>query len=113
MGYKALANVTARNMIITLKQVEFGRQKFAELLLLLLLLFVVNNSKEQIRFTSKGTMTKSVLFDVGMTCGGCSAAVTRILKKVEGEGFADWLLPPCYMQNVTNTAIYMNILIFV
>ena len=51
MGYKALANVTARNMIITLKQVEFGRQKFAELLLLLLLLFVVNNSKEQIRFT--------------------------------------------------------------
>lgn len=29
-------------------------------------------------------MTKSVLFDVGMTCGGCSAAVTRILKKVEG-----------------------------
>eukprot|EP00603_Paraphysomonas_imperforata_P003996 CAMPEP_0114423082 /NCGR_PEP_ID=MMETSP0103-20121206/5956_1 /TAXON_ID=37642 ORGANISM="Paraphysomonas imperforata, Strain PA2" /NCGR_SAMPLE_ID=MMETSP0103 /ASSEMBLY_ACC=CAM_ASM_000201 /LENGTH=75 /DNA_ID=CAMNT_0001591715 /DNA_START=29 /DNA_END=256 /DNA_ORIENTATION=- len=29
-------------------------------------------------------MTKSVVFDVGMTCGGCSAAVTRILKKVEG-----------------------------
>ena len=56
-------------------------------------------------------MTKSVLFDVGMTCGGCSAAVTRILKKVEGEGFADWLLPPCYMQNVTNTAIYMNIFV--
>ena len=30
-------------------------------------------------------MSKTVVFEVGMTCGGCSAAVTRILKKVEGE----------------------------
>lgn len=29
-------------------------------------------------------MTKVVEFKVGMTCGGCSGAVTRILKKIEG-----------------------------
>ena len=29
-------------------------------------------------------MTKVVLFKVGMTCGGCSGAVTRILSKIEG-----------------------------
>ena len=27
---------------------------------------------------------KEVLFKVGMTCGGCSGAVTRILSKIEG-----------------------------
>lgn len=29
-------------------------------------------------------MSKIVNFTVGMTCGGCSGAVTRILKKIEG-----------------------------
>ena len=29
-------------------------------------------------------MAKVVEFKVGMTCGGCSGAVTRILKKIEG-----------------------------
>ena len=29
-------------------------------------------------------MTKSVQFKVGMTCGGCSSAVTKILMKIEG-----------------------------
>jgi copper chaperone len=29
-------------------------------------------------------MTKEVQFNVGMTCGGCSGAVTRILSKIEG-----------------------------
>ena len=29
-------------------------------------------------------MTKVVTFKVGMTCGGCSGAVTRILSKIEG-----------------------------
>lgn len=29
-------------------------------------------------------MTKVILFKVGMTCGGCSGAVTRILSKIEG-----------------------------
>jgi len=29
-------------------------------------------------------MSKEVNFRVGMTCGGCSGAVTRILKKIEG-----------------------------
>ena len=29
-------------------------------------------------------MTKEVQFIVGMTCGGCSGAVTRILSKIEG-----------------------------
>lgn len=29
-------------------------------------------------------MTKVVEFKVGMTCGGCSGAVTRILSKIEG-----------------------------
>ena len=29
-------------------------------------------------------MTKVVEFKVGMTCGGCSGAVTRILGKIEG-----------------------------
>jgi|LauGreSBDMM110SN_4_FD.fasta_scaffold54317_2 copper chaperone len=28
-------------------------------------------------------MTKEVKFNVAMTCGGCSGAVTRILKKIE------------------------------
>lgn len=27
---------------------------------------------------------KEVQFNVGMTCGGCSGAVTRILSKIEG-----------------------------
>ena len=27
---------------------------------------------------------KEVHFNVGMTCGGCSGAVTRILSKIEG-----------------------------
>eukprot|EP01032_Pedospumella_encystans_P029799 gene29799-33639_t len=29
-------------------------------------------------------MTKTVSFKVGMTCGGCKGAVTRILTKIEG-----------------------------
>ena len=29
-------------------------------------------------------MTKTVHFKVGMTCGGCSGAVQRILGKIEG-----------------------------
>jgi copper chaperone len=29
-------------------------------------------------------MTKSVRFNVGMTCGGCKGAVVRILGKIEG-----------------------------
>ncbi len=29
-------------------------------------------------------MTKVVQFKVGMTCNGCSGAVTRILNKIEG-----------------------------
>ena len=29
-------------------------------------------------------MTKVVNFTVGMTCGGCSGAVTKILSKIEG-----------------------------
>ncbi len=29
-------------------------------------------------------MTQEVKFKVQMTCGGCSGAVTRILKKIEG-----------------------------
>ena len=29
-------------------------------------------------------MSKLVHFNVGMTCGGCSGAVSRILKKIEG-----------------------------
>lgn len=29
-------------------------------------------------------MTKVTVLEVGMTCGGCSGAVTRILNKVEG-----------------------------
>lgn len=31
------------------------------------------------------TMTKTVSFKVGMTCGGCKGAVTRILSKIEGK----------------------------
>ena len=31
-----------------------------------------------------------VEFKVGMTCEGCSAAVTRILKKVEGVTDVEW-----------------------
>jgi copper chaperone len=27
---------------------------------------------------------KEIQFNVGMTCGGCSGAVTRILSKIEG-----------------------------
>lgn len=30
------------------------------------------------------SLMKVVEFKVGMTCGGCSGAVTRILKKIEG-----------------------------
>eukprot|EP01033_Poteriospumella_lacustris_P015131 gene15131-gene16000 len=30
-------------------------------------------------------MTKTVNIKVGMTCSGCSGAVTRILSKIEGE----------------------------
>jgi len=30
-------------------------------------------------------MTKTVSFKVGMTCGGCKGAVTRILTKIEGN----------------------------
>jgi copper chaperone len=29
-------------------------------------------------------MSKEVAFKVGMTCGGCSSAVTRILKRIDG-----------------------------
>lgn len=29
-------------------------------------------------------MTKEVQYKVGMTCGGCSKAVTKILSKIEG-----------------------------
>lgn len=29
-------------------------------------------------------MTKTVNFKVGMTCGGCSGAIERILSKIEG-----------------------------
>lgn len=32
---------------------------------------------------------KIVEFKVGMTCGGCSGAVTRILKKIEGVSDID------------------------
>ena len=34
-------------------------------------------------------MTKVVEFKVGMTCGGCSGAVTRILGKIEGVSDID------------------------
>jgi len=34
-------------------------------------------------------MTKVVEFKIGMTCGGCSGAVTRILSKVEGVSSVD------------------------
>ena len=34
-------------------------------------------------------MTKVVEFKVGMTCGGCSGAVTRILSKIEGVSSVD------------------------
>jgi hypothetical protein len=30
-------------------------------------------------------MTKTVVFKVGMTCGGCSGAVSRILSKIAGK----------------------------
>jgi copper chaperone CopZ len=30
-------------------------------------------------------MTKVVNLQVGMTCGGCAGAVTRILNKIEGK----------------------------
>ena len=33
---------------------------------------------------NKHKMTKVVKFKVGMTCGGCSGAITRILSKIEG-----------------------------
>jgi copper chaperone len=29
-------------------------------------------------------MSETVTFNVGMTCGGCSGAVERILKKIDG-----------------------------
>jgi len=34
-------------------------------------------------------MSKIVEFKVGMTCGGCSGAITRILKKIEGVDTID------------------------
>lgn len=34
-------------------------------------------------------MTKTVNFNVGMTCGGCSGAVQRILSKIEGVESVD------------------------
>ena len=37
-------------------------------------------------------MTKTVSFKVGMTCGGCKGAVTRILTKIEGTAVSmEWL----------------------
>ncbi len=32
---------------------------------------------------------KDILFKVGMTCSGCSGAITRILKKIEGVDTID------------------------
>lgn len=34
-------------------------------------------------------MSKKVSFKVGMTCGGCKGAVTRILSKIEGNFVTD------------------------
>jgi len=34
-------------------------------------------------------MTKTVSFKVGMTCSGCSGAVTRILSKIDGVSKVD------------------------
>ena len=40
--------------------------------------------RHEVLKTLNEEMTKVVEFKVGMTCGGCSGAVTRILKKIEG-----------------------------
>ena len=41
------------------------------------------------RTVKREDMTKIVEFKVGMTCGGCSGAVTRILGKIEGVSNID------------------------
>ena len=38
---------------------------------------------------------KEVLFKVQMSCGGCSGAVTRILKKIEGTFSSFWIVYMC------------------
>ena len=34
-------------------------------------------------------MSKTIIFKVGMTCGGCSGAVSKILSKIDGVNEVD------------------------
>ena len=50
-------------------------------------LFDFQISHSEFPRTKDFDMTKKVSFKVGMTCGGCKGAVTRILSKIEGKDY--------------------------